>query len=254
MDEVADDVGARHRIVHQAGGDRLARPGIVAHVLAERLADALDGAAVELAAHDHRVDDAADIVRRGVGDDVDDAGLRVDLDLADMTAVRPARPVHGARRVDEDAVLGLTVGELEEADTAVGADDPEDTLAVFDVGFGRLERLAGELPSRLDRHLGGVVDRRAGGEQRARAGAAEPRAAIGVALDDADLVDVDAEHVDDELCVGGRDPLSHRHRRGIDLDFAGAGDRDGDALLEDVPAGPFEERGEAAPAQLAAFA
>ena len=51
--------------------------------------------------------------------------------------------------------------------------------------------------------------------------------------------------------IGGLDPLPHGHGRGIDLDLAGAGDRDGDALLEDIAAGPFQERGEAAAAQLA---
>ena len=225
---------------------------VIEHVLAERLPDPLDRAAVELAAHDHRIDDATDVVRRGVGDDLDGAGFRIDFDLADMTAVRPARPVHRARRIDEDAALGLPRGELEQADPAVGARDPEHPFDIFDVRDGRFERVAGEFPPGLDRVLGGVVDRRAGGEQRARAGAAEARASIGVALHDADLVDRHAEDVDDELRVRRRDPLPHRHRRGIDLDLAGAGHRDGDALLEGVAAGPFEERGEAAPAQLAA--
>ncbi len=105
-----------------------------------------------------------------------------------------------------------------------------------------------------DRLLRGVVDRRARGEERARAGAAEAGAAVGIAVDEADLLDRDAEHVDDELRVGGRDPLSHRHRRGVDLDLAGSRHGHRDALLEDVAAGPFEERGKAAPAQPAARA
>ena len=62
-DELAgDDVGARRRIVHQAAGERLAALAVVHHVLAQRLADALHRAAIELAAHDHRVDHAADVV------------------------------------------------------------------------------------------------------------------------------------------------------------------------------------------------
>ena len=79
-------------------------------------------------------------------------------------------------------------------------------------------------------------------------------AAIGVALHDADLFDRHAEDVDDQLRIGGRDALPHRHGRSIDLDLAVAGDGDGDALLERIAAGPFQERGEAAPAQLSARA
>ena len=35
--------------------------------------------------------------------------------------------------------------------------------------------------------------------------------------------------------------LPHRHCRGVDLDLAGAGDRDGDPFFEDIAAGPFEK-------------
>ena len=59
----------------------------------------------------------------------------------------------------------------------------------------------------------GDVHRRAADEQRARARAAEPGAAIGVALHDADLVDRHAEHVDGELRVRRRAALPHRLRR-----------------------------------------
>ena len=72
----------------------------------------------------------------------------------------------------------------------------------------------------LDRALGGDVHRRAADEQRARAGAAEAGAAIGVALHDADLLDRHAEHVDRELRERGREPLPHRLRRREDLDLA----------------------------------
>ena len=104
----------------------------------------------------------------------------------------------------------------------VGAGDPEDALGIFDVGGGGFQRIAGELAPGRHRRLRGVADGRAGGEERARAGAAEAGAAVGVALDDADLLDRHAEDIDDELGVGGGDPLPHRHGRGIDLDLAGA--------------------------------
>ena len=104
----------------------------------------------------------------------------------------------------------------------------------------------------LDRALGRDLHRRAAGEERARAGAAEAVAAVGVALDDADLLDRHAEDVDRELRVAGRDALPHRLRRREDLDDAVGRDVDADLLLEDVAAGPFEERRDAAAAQLAA--
>ena len=67
---------------------------VVDHLLAERLAQALHGAAIQLAAHDHRIDDAANVVGRDVGDDLDGAGLGIDLDLTYVTAVGPTRPIH----------------------------------------------------------------------------------------------------------------------------------------------------------------
>src|SRR4029079_4863265 len=90
------------------------------------------------------------------------------------------------------------------------------------------------------------------GKARAGAGAAEAVAARAVALDDADLLDRNAEDVDRELGVARRDALPHRLRRREDLDDAVAGDVDADLLLERVAAGPFEEGRDAAAAQHAA--
>ena len=150
---------------------------------------------------------------------------------------------------------GWRAGQLEQADAAVGAGDAEDALGIFDVGGGGLERLGGEVAAVRDRRLRGDVDRRPGGEQRARARRCRtPSRGRCRPCTMRILLDRHAEHVDHKLRVGGRDALPHRHRRGIDLDLAVARDRDGDALLEGVAAGPFQERGEAAAAQLAARA
>ena len=54
----------------------------------DRLADALRDAAMHLALDDHRIDDGAEIVDRGELHDSDGAGVRVDLDLADVAAGR----------------------------------------------------------------------------------------------------------------------------------------------------------------------
>ena len=149
-------------------------------------------------------------------------------------------------------VSRLLRGELEEADLAVGADDLEDAFPVFDIRLGHLQLLGGQRLGLLDGALRRDLHRRAAGEQRPGAGAAEAVGEVGVALDDADPVDRHAEHVDGELRVAGGDALAHRLRGGHDLDEAVGGDPDGDPLLEDVAAGPFEEGGDADAAQPAA--
>ena len=118
------DVGARHRVVHEAAGQRLAALGVVDHLLAQRLADALHRAAVELAAHDHRVDHAADVVDRGIGDDA--RRRRSSGSISTSLMWQPfgqLGPPTRAGRVDEDALLGLLAGQLEQADRQVGAGD-----------------------------------------------------------------------------------------------------------------------------------
>ena len=82
-------------VVEHGAGQELAVVAVDG-ALPERLADALGDAAVELAVHDHRVDLVADIVDRDVPDELDDAGLLVDLDDRDVRAERP-RAVRACR-------------------------------------------------------------------------------------------------------------------------------------------------------------
>ena len=60
-----------------------------------------------LAVHDQRIDAAADVVDRGVARELDDAGVGIDLDLADRAAVRKHRIVHLVVGGDGEAVLEL---------------------------------------------------------------------------------------------------------------------------------------------------
>ena len=87
-------------------GDELAA-AVVGAALEQRLADPLGDAAVDLALDDHRVDDGADVVDGPEADDLDAAGLRIDLDLADMGAVAEGE----ARRIVDRRLLqpGLEV-------------------------------------------------------------------------------------------------------------------------------------------------
>ena len=103
-------------------------------IFEQRLADPLGDAAMRLAVQDQRIDRAADIVDRGIADDLDLAGIGIDLDLADLRAIGKARDRQGLvgdagkRSVQSGrqvVALHGGGGDLEEADLAVGAGDPE---------------------------------------------------------------------------------------------------------------------------------
>ena len=79
------------RVIGEARGQQLADSRVIDDVLQQRLAEALHHAAMHLARDQHRIDDAAEIVEHVIGDDLDLAGLRVDLDLADMAAIGEGR-------------------------------------------------------------------------------------------------------------------------------------------------------------------
>ncbi len=82
------------------------------------LADALGEAAMDLAGDDHRVHLVAEIVDRGQREDVDLAGLGIDLDLAEMDAIGEGE----IRRIEIGGLLeaGLDLGRRE-GDRIVGS-------------------------------------------------------------------------------------------------------------------------------------
>ena len=75
--------------------------------LHQRLADALRDAAMDLAIAEQFVDDLADIVDGGVTRERDHAGLRIDLDFAEVAAVGKVRRLggEGAGRLEADLEL-----------------------------------------------------------------------------------------------------------------------------------------------------
>ncbi len=78
----------------------------------QRLSDALRNTAVHLTFDDHRIDDRAEVIDRGPRLDLRLAGLRVDLEFADM-ATRREREVGGVvERALLQARLDLAGGEL----------------------------------------------------------------------------------------------------------------------------------------------
>ena len=120
---------------------------VVVAMLEQRLADALRDAAMDLAVDDQRIDGAADVVDRAVAHDLDGAGLRIDLDFADMGAVGEARFVDGlvgergeraAQIVGQVVELERGRGDLEESDGAIGAAYLEIARAANSMSAGSL--------------------------------------------------------------------------------------------------------------------
>ena len=64
---------------------------------------------MDLALDDHRVDDGADVVDAPEADDLDAAGLRIDLELAHMGAVAEGE----ARRIVDRGLLQPRLERLE---------------------------------------------------------------------------------------------------------------------------------------------
>src|SRR5262245_36085635 len=111
-------------------------------MLEQRLTEALGEAAVNLALDDHRIDDGADVVDAPEADDLDAAGVGIDLELADMRAVAECE----ARRIVDSGLLQAGLDGLErkvvrdiggardlrERHAPVGAGDDEGTVGEID--------------------------------------------------------------------------------------------------------------------------
>src|SRR5579859_4912255 len=117
VDELAHDLrhvgNRRHAVGVERGREDAARLGIEQPVLGERVADALDDSALDLARRAERVDDPADVVDRRDALDPNLSCLDVDSDLDDVDAEREdahARRIESARAPAEDLRL------LEQAD------------------------------------------------------------------------------------------------------------------------------------------
>src|SRR5262245_45604565 len=139
-------VGARHAVVHEAAGEQLSGLAIVDLVFQQRLAETLHDPAVNLAANDQRIENAAEVVDDEIAVDHHLAGFRVYLQLADMRAVGMTGRIgaEAATRLETDAELvgegshrrigGL--GDVDDGDRLVGADDA--ILAVLELDIGRV--------------------------------------------------------------------------------------------------------------------
>ncbi len=105
-------------------------------MLVERLADALDHAAMDLAGDQHRVHHHTEIIDRDIAVDRGDAGLRVNLDLGQVAAIGegPLVDLGGRLGIHACDALGRSRhgarlgGQLQDADLAIGADHLEAAL------------------------------------------------------------------------------------------------------------------------------
>ena len=104
---------------------------------------------MHLPVHDHRVHRAAGVVDHRQRDDLDRAGLRVDLQLAHLATVRErerrvlVHPRGAERRAECGRQLsgGGGARDVEDRDRPVGPDDAERAVREFDVGGGRLQEM-----------------------------------------------------------------------------------------------------------------
>ena len=187
---------------------------------------------MDLPFDDHRIDHVSEIVDRGEPVDADHPGLRVDLDLADVGAGRVGEVGGVVEGVLVQARLELVQrvvvrhvggkGHLGEGHFLVGAGNPEDALLELDVGVGRLEQVGGDLAALGDHLVDRLDDRGAAHRDRARAvGAHAEQDLAGVAVDDVDVLQRDAELVGDHLGKGGFVALAVAVRAGEHRDLAG---------------------------------
>ena len=88
--------------------------GVVMAVFEQSLAHALRDAAVYLAVDDQRVDRAADVVDRGIIDNLCHPGFGIDFDFTDVAAIGEAREQDSlvARRGERSLQILRQVGPL----------------------------------------------------------------------------------------------------------------------------------------------
>ena len=114
------------------------------------LTDALCHAAVDLAGQQQGIDGGAEVVDHRIAHNCDQAGLRIDLDLGDVAAVRICEAPGQIGRCLREAEIGRSIGPLgaiggarhiDEVERAIGAHDSEMPVGKLDIAFGSLQHM-----------------------------------------------------------------------------------------------------------------
>ena len=195
----------------------------------ERLADPLGDGAVALALHQERVENAPEIVDRGVADDAHGPGRALDLHLAHMAAVGEGhgaghvvdmaveaerlhpRPERGVGRPRPQRWIQGGARDLGESDPAVCAGDAVVPVLEGDILRARLQQGGGDRAALLHSLLRRAADGVAADRERARAAGA---AAVGderaVPLPHAHVAEGNTQRAGDDLRERGLVPLPRR--------------------------------------------
>ncbi len=234
--------GAWEEIVHQRRRERLALRA-ERHLLIEACADALRGAAADLAVDDHRVDQHAAVLDHDIVENLDASGLGIDRHHRGVGGVSESAAVAlGAIAGGDLEAAGVDVGRkmlrlqipgaphLAQADMRVLDHD----VAILHGGLGgiRLEepradvaRAFGE-QARCARHRAAAHHHRARAPGRGGVGGVER-----VALEHLDAIEVDAKDLVRHLRIGRLVALAVRVGADADLDIAVGGEAHGRLLV-----------------------
>ena len=181
------DLDARHfggqgqQIFAVIGGLRLAVL-VIDHPLEQRIADAMDHAAPDLAIDQHRVDQRAAIMGNDIAQDLDRAGFDIHLDLAQIGAIGEsglARLVKGGGRQARRNACGQRLpeiavqhqGQLAERDLTIGSGHFDKAAFEHQIGLLRFQHLRGHLDRlgagfhRRHMHRGATRHRHAAGNR-----------------------------------------------------------------------------------------
>ena len=210
--DVGHLVGHRHEVV---GHRSVQQVGVVAvdALLEQHRADALHDAAAHLLVHQERVDDPAAVVDRPLAEQLDEAGLAVDLDVARLHAV--GHVVHlvvgdearAHRKLHVEVARQRVLPEISDAADVGEADHGLAGARVDHLAVGDGERVRRRLRDGAGEREDVLLEHRAGAQRGLAADRGAARgpgaAAIGrdraVAAGHADLLDRHADAVGDDL-------------------------------------------------------
>src|SRR5262245_33668843 len=199
---------ARQTIVHQRSCDQLAVI-VIGNPFQQDLPDSLRYPAMNLTMHDKRIDYGSDVVNGAIGNDVYLSSLRIDLDFADVTAIRvmKTRSSEFAGRVERRGNIRRQIaqrlrphGEVEQADGNIGSLHVKRAVTEFEIGLANFKNVRRQRLALLDHRVACDRDRRPRHDHRSRTDTRQTFRQVGtVAFLYAHLVEWDAEALRNEL-------------------------------------------------------